>query len=264
MKPALSILLPLFLTLAAAAQDTLEPHYAMAIKIKTPLPDWVIIPLENDLEFSAGDWKGTRNTFNIQPVIPIPLYNKSFRLTTRTIIPAVFEEPGGEGQEGKSGIGDIDINFFLGPSYYDNGWVWGLGPVLNLPTGTDDLFAWRKWALGPNAAIVHQKDGRTFSVLLYHQWSLGGPGPNDISVTTIDPRWCRVWKSGFSMDMECDGDYDWYERKWTLPFRLGAGKVVFLGQSPIGLNLDGLYYLSRNANDPQWGISFTLTLVIKK
>ena len=264
MKQAALILMILLLTVAAGAQDTLSPRHALALKLRTPLPDQVVVPLENVLEFNTGDWKGTRNTFKIEPIIPISLYNKSARLTIRPIIPAVFESPGGEGQGGKSGVGDINLNFFLGPSYLVNGWTWGIGPVVNLPTATDDLFGWRKWTLGPNIAIARQKSGRTFSLLLFHQWSLGGSGPNEISITTIDPRWSRVWKNGFTIEAECDGLYDWYAAEWTLPLRAGLGQVLFLGELPIGLTLDGLWYVARNANDPHWGISLTLSFIIKK
>jgi hypothetical protein len=248
----------------AAGDSLIDPRHALAIRLRNHVPDMVIVPLENDLEFGTGAWNATRNTLTIEPVIPIPFADKRWRVVTRTLIPFVYEDPGGENKPGKSGVGDINLSLFLASDYQMNGWTVGLGPVLNLPTAGDSLFGYRKWAAGPTAVVVKQAGGLTAGLLLNHQWSFGGPGPYDVSASLVDPWVSYTWKHGFSVDLEAQSTYDWYAKKWTIPLRYGVGQVVYLGPLPISLELDGLQYFSRGAGDPHWGLSFTMTLVIRE
>jgi hypothetical protein len=39
------------------------------------------------------------------------------------------------------------------------GWIWGAGPVLLLPTATDDLLGAEKWGAGPTAVALRQQNG---------------------------------------------------------------------------------------------------------
>jgi hypothetical protein len=247
------------------AVDTVaDPRHTLAVRLRNHVANMATVPMENDLEFGTGTWNATRNTFTMEPVIPIPLGDQRWRIVTRTLIPFVYEDPTGENLPGKSGVGDINMSFFLASDYEMNGWSVGLGPVLNIPTAADTLFGYRKWAAGPSAVVVKQHGGMTAGLLLNHQWSFGGPGPYDVSASLVDPWLSYTWKHGFSVDLEAQSSYDWYGKKWTVPLKYGIGQVFYVGPLPLSLELDGLQYLSRGPGDPHWGISFTLTFVINE
>ena len=239
--------------------------HELAMQLKSRVSNLITLPLENDLEFGVGSWDGTRNTLNIEPVVPFPLHNSKWRLVTRTILPLVYEDPAGaKDASGRSGIGDINMSCWVAPDHKINDWVFGTGAVLNLPTAHDSLFGYRKWAAGPTAVAVKQKGGVTYGIQLNHQWSFGGPGVSDVSATLIDPWMSYTWKNGFSVEVESASSYDWKASQWTVPFRFGIGHLLAGGPLPVNLELDGLEYVVRAADDPQWGLSLTVTFVLKR
>ena len=56
------------------------------------------------------------------------------------------------------------------------GIIWGVGPVLLLPTGTDQLLSAEKWGAGPTAVALTQQSGWTVGGLANHIWSFAGEG----------------------------------------------------------------------------------------
>ena len=241
--------------------DSLHSPHALAMRLRNKVPDLVTLPLENDLQFGVGPASATSNTLNFQPVIPFPI-GKSWRIVTRTIIPLEYEDPAGEkGAPGKSGVGDINTSWFLSPGYASNEWKWGMGVVLNIPSSSDTLFGYGRWAAGPTLAVVKQKGGLSYDVLLNHQWSLGS---RKVSATLVDPSVSYTWMSGFSLDAEAQCTYDWEASQWTVMTRLGGGHVVYLGPFPISLELDGLAYPARGPADPHWGIAVVFTFIQRK
>ena len=72
--------------------------------------------------------------------------------TTWHDLPALqrYYEGGGD----KSGFGDTLQSLFFSPKApTSGGWIWGAGPVVLLPTGTEGFSA-RKWAAGPTALLL--------------------------------------------------------------------------------------------------------------
>jgi hypothetical protein len=109
--------------------DSLHSPHALAMRLKSKIPDLVTLPLENDLLFGVGPASATNNTLNLQPIIPFSI-DQSWRIVTRTIVPLTYEDPAGEkGMPGKSGIGDINTSWSLSPADESNGWKWGLGVI---------------------------------------------------------------------------------------------------------------------------------------
>lgn len=50
----------------------------------------------------------------------------------------------------RGGEPDINASVFFSPvKPTAGGLLWGVGPVILLPTGTDDLLSAKKWAAGP-------------------------------------------------------------------------------------------------------------------
>ena len=61
------------------------------------------------------------------------------------------------------GLGDVNISLFFSPRAPSNGVIWGVGPVLYLPTATDDLLGADKWGAGPAVIVLTMRgplDGR--------------------------------------------------------------------------------------------------------
>jgi hypothetical protein len=114
-------------------------------------------PFQNNLNFNAGPHKGTQNILNIQPVIPFHL-NEDWNLITRTILPLIWSPSNAPGRSVPFGLGPASFTVFLSPRVPTNGWVWGAGPIVQLPTTTDPSLGSNVWGLGP-AVVVAKTTG---------------------------------------------------------------------------------------------------------
>ena len=115
---------------------------------QNPIANLISLPLQNNTNFNLGRDERTQNILNVQPVWPVTL-NEDWNLITRTIVP-VMSQPLANGDR-ENGLGDTTFTGFF--SLKDSGdFTWGVGPVVLIPTSTDDALGAGKWGLG--ASVV--------------------------------------------------------------------------------------------------------------
>jgi hypothetical protein len=139
------------------AQDTADgdgiiepgenPDEELAKASQNPVADLISLPLQNNTNFNFGPEERTQNVLNIQPVWPFSL-TENWNLITRTIIPVISQPRLAPGDERENGLGDTTFTAFLSPANSGK-WIWGAGPVLLLPTVTDEVLGSEKWGAGP-------------------------------------------------------------------------------------------------------------------
>ena len=118
-----------------AAQSNEE----LAKAAQNPVANLISVPFQDNINFNVGPEEKTQNVLNIQPVIPASL-GSDWNLITRTILP-VISQPGVFPGEGRTnGIGDTQFTAFLSPAK-GKGLIWGAGPILQLPTNNDKVWA---------------------------------------------------------------------------------------------------------------------------
>jgi hypothetical protein len=117
-------------------------------------------PFQNNLNINYGGFDCNLNALNIQPVLPFA----DGKIITRTIFPVVWiPDYSQESGMYSSGLGDISLTAFYAPS--GGGLTWGVGPVLEIPTGGEKRGS-QKWGLGPSAVVLVQPGDWTFGALL--------------------------------------------------------------------------------------------------
>ena len=141
---------------------------------QNPIADLISLPFQNNTNFDIGRSENTQNVLNIQPVYPVHL-NQSWNLITRPILPVISQPPFFSGRElaaleeifgpgigdTEFGLGDLTPEFFFSPRKPTLlapglGMVWGLGPVFQFPTATDDELGTGKWSAGPTFVIFFE------------------------------------------------------------------------------------------------------------
>ncbi len=120
---------------------------------QNPVGNLISIPFQNNTNLNYGPDKGTQDILNIQPVIPISI-NEDWNIITRTIIPVVWMPSLGPEIDSTNGIGDTVFTAFLSPAKPGK-WIWGVGPVAQLPTNTSDELGNGNWGLGPSFVLLH-------------------------------------------------------------------------------------------------------------
>ena len=256
-------------TLPAGARDAAEGQASggenLALTLSNPVAALISVPLQNNFDFGAGPTgDGFQYRLNVQPVIPLTL-NPTWNLISRTIVPYVYQD-NVFGTSSQSGLSDTVQSLFISPKApTEGGWIWGAGPVLLLPTATDDLLGTEKWGAGPTAVLLKQIQGWTVGGLVNHLWSYAGDsGRGDVNATFLQPflNYTTARFATFGVNME--STYDWTSDQWTVPVNASASQLLKMGKQPIQLSLGVRYYAEKPDNGPDWGLRFAITLLFPK
>ena len=246
----------------------------LAKDLKNPVADLISVPLENSLDVGPGNT--LRYTLNVMPVIPFKL-TSDWLVVSRTILPFVLAasprgelsfDNVGESRVGKGptlgGLGDITQSFFFAPKETTNGWIWGAGPALRLPTASREAFGAGRWGAGPTAVVLQQKDAWTYGMLANHIWSYAGWGPTNVSTTLLQPFLAYTTERLTTFSLGTESAYDWIGRQWIVPLDVGISQLVMFGKQPVELGLSGRVYVDRPAGGPDWGLKTTIIFVLPK
>jgi len=252
------------LPLAANAQTG---DAELAQELTNPVADLVTIPIQMNFDRNIGPADdGTKVTTNVQPVIPFQL-SDDLNLITRTIVPVVYQDEIYPGAGSQFGLGDINLTLFLSPKKPTaSGLIWGAGPVLLLPTGTDDLLSAKKWGAGPAAVALALRGPWTVGVLANHIWSFAGDdNRQDINNTFIQPFAAYTWPSAWTASVQSETTYNWKDEQWSVPVNVAVSKLVRFGQLPVALLGSVGYWVDSPAKGPEgWRFRLQANIVLPK
>jgi len=245
----------------SAEDDSTE----LAKKLQNPVAALISVPVKLDWDTGFGPEDADRSTYVVQPVIPIEL-NPTWNVISRTIVPVYIDAespvPGGSDE---TGMGDILQSFFVSPKApTSNGWIWGAGPALSLPTGGDGLTT-DKFSVGPTAVVLKQEHGWTYGALVNHLWSVSGDDdrPN-INATFLQPFISYTTKTHTTFGLNTESTYDWEGEEWTVPINLSLNQLVRLGKQPVSFQVGYRNYLDTPKGGPDWGIRVQVTFLFPK
>ncbi len=231
-----------------AGQSTTD----LAKKLQNPIGDLYSIPFQNNVNFNTGPNKGTQNILNIQPVIPIHV-DQDWNVITRTILPLVWNPSLQPAQSVPFGTAPITFSAFLSPRLPTDGWLWGAGPVAQVPTISSRTLGSPVWGLGPAVVLVKTAGPIVAGGLVNNVFSLGGTtGRNatSYSVMTFQPFLNYNFGGGWFVGSSPIITASWQAigAKWTLPVGAQAGRLIKLGgKLPVNL-LTGIYYNALRQN----------------
>jgi hypothetical protein len=209
---------------------------------QNPIGNMISLPLQNNTYFNVGPDKKSANSFQLQPVYPINFGN--FNLINRMIIPFNHLESQdvtvpGSGHLGHdkvtyhsdsaTGLGNITWQGFFSPAEPGK-IVWGVGPVLQLPTNTDSQLGGDKWSAGPVFVALAMPGKWVIGILGYNIWDFAGDSDEE-SVNSLLFQYFvnynleKGWYLTSSPTMTADWTADSDER-WTVPLGLGVGRLV--------------------------------------
>jgi len=201
----------------------------LAKKLANPIANLISVPFQNNTDYGIGDWDGTRNTLNFQPVIPIGI-SKNVNLITRMILPIVTQyNVTGEG-ENQKGFGDVLVSAFFSPINAEK-LTWGVGPVLLIPTGTNNYLTTEKFGIGPTAVALKQVNGWTIGGLINQIWSVAGSEERlDVSQMFFQPFVVFNWKTGAGAGANLEWTQNWKSGSTTLWLNPNLSAVTSLGK----------------------------------
>ncbi len=216
---------------AQDAEQAPQPESAedLAKKLANPISSLISLPFQNNTELGIGEANGSRNTLNIQPVVPISLTD-NLNLITRVVLPYITQYNITGVGNNESGLGDAVMSAFLSPSNSKNGITWGAGPVFLIPTGTNDYLTTKKFGVGPTAVGLYQNKGITVGGLINQIWSVAGDKDRgDVSSLFFQPFFNYNWKSGAGIGGNFEITQNWQSDTTVVWFNPTISAVTSLG-----------------------------------
>jgi hypothetical protein len=248
----------------AAAEQSEE---ALAKQLANPVADLISVPFQLNYNQNLGPRDdGEQWTLNIQPVVPFSL-NADWNLISRTIVPLIHQSDLFPGAGSQSGVGDVLQSLFFSPARpTSGGWIWGAGPVLLLPTGSDDLLTADRWAAGPTAVALQQQGPWTLGALANHLWSFAGDDDrDDINTTFLQPFLSYTTPTAWTYTLQSETFYDWDNQQWLVPIRAVVSKVTRVGGQLVSIGGGVNYWVEGPEGGPEgWGARLTITLLFPR
>lgn len=252
-------------SLLAAEQQSAEE---LAKKVQNPVADLISVPLQNNFNFNVGPEDGLQYVLNVQPVIPIKL-SADWNLITRTIVPIISQPGFSPGQDRVNGIGDIQFTPFLSPRNSE-GLIWGVGPIVQFPTNSNDRLGNDRWGLGASVVALKLSKGSpwVYGALVNNIWSVSGSNSDpSYSNFLIQPFLNYNFSGGFYLSSAPIITANWKADsgdRWTVPLGGGAGKIVHFGRLPVNLQLQAYYNVATPDNGADWQLRFQVQFLFPK
>lgn len=226
-----------------------------------PIADLMSFPFQNNLHMNYGDFNRNVNVLNIQPVIPFA----GGKIISRTIFPIV-SIPDFSSESGKysSGLGDIIGTVFFVPE--SKKVIWGVGPVIEIPTGGSERGT-QKWSIGPSFLALVQPGDWTFGALINNTWSIAGNSERDeVNHMLLNIFIVRQLGDGWYINSAPIITSDWTApsgQQWIVPVGAGGGKLIMLGgKLPLNLQTQVYYNVVRPDFGPEWQWRFQVQILL--
>jgi len=178
----LHIILSIFVLACSLSYAQGESDEDLRKAAQNPIANIMSFPFQNNTNFEMGpDSNRTQNVLNIQPVLPF--FNG--RLITRTIFPLVWNPDYTQESGSNFGLGDIIFTAFYAPE--SKGITWGVGPVVQFPSGGTD-FGTGKWCAGASVVALAMPGQWVVGALINNIWSFAGAEDRaDVNFMTFQP-----------------------------------------------------------------------------
>jgi hypothetical protein len=239
----------------------------LAKKLANPVASLISVPVQYNADDYGGANEGASvSRLIVQPVIPFSL-NDDWNLITRTIVPIVEQEGFPVDALNESGLGDTTLSLFFSPKApAAGGWIWGVGPVMLLPTASKDALGTEKWGLGPTGVMLRQSGPWTVGLLAGHVWSFAGSDSRaDVNATTLQPFFSYTTATHTTIGAYTESAYDWKTKEWQVPLIFQVAQLFKIGPQIMQLALAGKYWADSPADGPDgWGLRVQLTFLFPR
>ncbi len=251
---------------APAAQNAAEPPAqnaeALAKQTQNPVSSLISVPFQANWDFGLGDNDATSTLLNFQPVVPVPI-SKSTNVVLRVIMP-LTSQPGAEGLR-INGMSDTVVSAFFSPSNPGR-IIWGIGPVMLLPTATSKALGSEKFGIGPTFVVLTQPGKWTIGTLFNQIWSTSGAKDRkDVNSTFLQPFANYNLGNGLSIGAQVEASGNWNaDETWTAPLLFNVSKVTRLGKRPVNLLMAAGPTLASPAAGANWRFRMTATFLFPR
>jgi hypothetical protein len=203
----------------------------LAKQTQNPVASLISVPFQANWDVGVGAREATGTTLNIQPVAPFS-FTKTWNVILRVIMP-LTSYPTDVGLR-INGMSDTVASAFLSPARSGKV-IWGAGPVLLLPTATNNSLGSEKVGLGPSIVALVQPGQWTTGLLWNQIWSVDGAlDRSDVNRGFFQPFANYNLGNGLAAGASIEATADWdADDVWNSSLFFTLSKVALLGKRPV-------------------------------
>jgi hypothetical protein len=204
----------------AEENDTAAAEEAKLLaNANNPLANIVAFNIQNYYYSSLYGTDDSANTAWLRYVRPFGRWLLRASLPVSTVPVANSPDP-------KSGLGDFNAFLAYLVSDPSSPAQFGVGPLIAMPTATDDALGSDTWQAGAAAVYFNAKSRRVqYGGLVTYQTSFAGDG-TDVSQAAIQPFYMFQLGKGTYLRGAPVWVYDFENDSYSVPFGLGIGQVI--------------------------------------
>jgi hypothetical protein len=234
-----------------------------AKKLQNPLAVKTSLTLQESIGFNVGPDRQTGNVVTLQPIIPVRI-TPDWNVITQTTLQFISLPSFSPEQGHINGLGDATLYAVLSPKR-DTEWLWGVGPVFQIPTHNNDSLGTNKWGVGPAAIVVRTVGNWIYGALASNTWSFAGPGDaSTINVFSFQYLVNYNFPRGWYLTSNGTITANWQassSKQWTIPVGGGLGKVLDVYGQTMNLQLQGFYNAVVPDNGANWYVQMSFQYV---
>ena len=229
-------------------------------------PGFFALPLEFDQDYGAAN--GNALILRIMPLYSFPL-SENWKLVNLSILtfadaPGTPVFPGEPGAPKVTGVSDLLHASFFTPNN-DSQVIWGIGPILSLPTATDPALGSEKWTAGPAVRFAYRSGSWNVGVIAGQRWSFAGTGNrgdvNQLLVRgairhPLPNKWYFVSAPLITANWDRPG------QDWLVPVGGGIGRRFSISSTPWAWSVQAYYNVVKADSDPDWIIRLAIVSAI--
>ncbi|KEA09361.1 hypothetical protein [Rhizobium rhizogenes] len=230
---------------AQAHQDVNEANNPLTPKITINLHDYYVP------SFTDTPGHPESNQFLLRGLVPsdlggVPqLFRFTLPIATSPDVPSGYV----------TGLGDLTLmDIFILPKHGDV--TFGAGPLVVLPTATDESLGSGKWQVGAAGIVVAPQSWGLLGGLATYQTSFAGlDDRKDVNLLTFQPILNFNLKEGWYLRSSATWNFNLESGDGYIPVGFGVGKVVQL-QKGISMNafVEPQYTAWNQGSAPRWQI----------
>ena len=248
-----------------APKPPAEDAAAIAKKLANPIGALISVPFQNNMDLDIGEYSGSRNTMNFQPIVPFSL-NAKYSLITRYIVPVIaqYDITGEDSRE--VGLSDALVSGWISNAVVKNGFVWGVGAAFLVPTATDEFLGTKKMGVGPTIIALQQKNGWTYGALMNQIWSVAGDEDRaNVNQMYLQPFLTYNWKTGSGLTINSELTQNWEAGTTNAFVNIMAGALTKFGKQLVQFQIGPrIHVAAPEGSKARFGVRTAVIFVFPK
>lgn len=240
-----------------------EPSAGAISDSNNPLSDLIGIDFNNYFVASLYGLEASANVMNIQgvfvPIRPHLLLDHIIRATMPVVTTPVSADVY------QSGFGDFSIFDAFKFSKPGAKTEFGVGPMLIIPTASEDALGAGKWQLGVAGVIIRLMEGGSVAGALI-TWQTDVAGDTDrqgTNLLTFQPNIAlAMGRTGYYFSSSPIWTFDFVNDNYLIPFSIGFGKVLTAGGAIVNVSAESQFSIYHHG-EPQPSLQIFAAMAVQ-